>query len=241
MSLALRTEGLTARYGEAAVLHGIDIDIRPCRITAVVGANGAGKTSLMKALAGVLPVSDGRILCDGRDIAAVPPHERVAGGIVLVPEGRLIFPDMTVRENLAVGAISPPARPLRDRTMADVFDLFPRLRERSGQLGGTLSGGEQQMLALGRGLMARPKLLLLDEPTLGLAPAVAKQIFQVIPGLVDRGLTVVLAEQDVSRTLRIADRAIVLQHGLVTAEGTGEEILADPELRHAFLGRATSA
>lgn len=232
----LEAAGLHAGYGQVLVLRGIDLAVQAGRITAVIGSNGAGKTTLLKTLAGILPAAEGEVVFDGRDITRVESHDIVAQGIVLVPEGRLIFPDMTVLENLFVGAVNPRARSRRGETIETVFGLFPRLKERAGQLGGTLSGGEQQMLALGRGLMACPRLLLLDEPTLGLAPAIAKQIFQVLPELVDMGLSVVLAEQDVHRTLEIADRAYVIEQGHVTMEGWGRDLLNDPAIRRAYLG-----
>ncbi len=236
MSLGLSVKGLRARYGQAVVLHGLDMEMAAGEITAIVGANGAGKTSLMRTLAGLMAADGGEIFCGGKTITDLAPHDRVARGLVLVPEGRMIFPDMTVLENLECGSIHPAARSTRAETMRGVFQLFPRLRERQQQLGGTLSGGEQQMLALGRGLMACPKLLLLDEPTLGLAPAIAQQIFAVIADLAAKGLTVILAEQDVQRSLAIAKRAYVLEQGLLRAEGSGAEILANPVLRRAYLG-----
>lgn len=235
---SLTVEGLDAGYGEVSVLRGVTLTAAAGQITAVIGANGAGKSTLMRALAGLIAPTAGRIQLDGRPVTADPPHRRVAQGLVLVPEGRLIFPDLTVRENLALGAIPPHARPRRAATMAEVCALFPRLQERMDQAGGTLSGGEQQMLALGRGLMARPRVLLLDEPTLGLAPAVARMIFRIIPQLRDMGLTVVIAEQDLHRTLRIADRAYVLENGAVAAQGTGAELERDPAVRRAYLGHA---
>ena len=231
---ALSVQSLDAGYGEVAVLRGVTLTAAAGQITAIIGANGAGKTTLMRALAGLITPTAGQISVDGHPVTTDPPHRRVAKGVVLVPEGRLIFPDLSVRENLMLGAI--PAHALRDASLAEVCALFPRLEERMEQAGSTLSGGEQQMLALGRGLMARPRVLLLDEPTLGLAPAIARMIFQIIPQLRDMGLTVVIAEQDLHRTLRIADRAYVLENGRVAAEGTGAEIANDPAVRRAYLG-----
>lgn len=233
---ALTVESLDAGYGEVAVLRGVTLTAAAGQITAIIGANGAGKTTLMRALAGLISPTAGQISVDGQPVTADPPHRRVAKGVVLVPEGRLIFPDLSVRENLMLGAIPAHARPQREASLAEVCALFPRLEERMEQAGSTLSGGEQQMLALGRGLMARPRVLLLDEPTLGLAPAIARMIFQIIPQLRDMGLTVVIAEQDLHRTLRIADRAYVLENGRVAAEGTGAEIANDPAVRRAYLG-----
>lgn len=236
MSTLLAVESLTAGYGEIEVLRGIDLAARQGEVTAVIGSNGAGKTTLMRRLAGLLPPAGGRILLDGRDVTRWASHELVAAGLVLVPEGRLVFPDLSVRENLVLGAVTKRARPERARIMEQVFALFPRLAERAGQAGGTLSGGEQQMLALGRGLMGQPRLLLLDEPTLGLAPAIARQIFRVIPQLVGMGITVLIAEQDVRRTLAIAAHAVVLENGRVAAEGAGAELAEDPAVRRAYLG-----
>jgi branched-chain amino acid transport system ATP-binding protein len=236
MTAALAAAGLHAGYGEVRVLQGVTLSVAAGSITAVIGANGAGKTTLMRVLAGLVAPTAGTLSHGGAAIGALPAHARVARGIVLVPEGRMVFPDMTVRENLVLGAVNARARPLRDATMAQVFALFPRLAEREGQLAGTLSGGEQQMLALGRGLMAQPKVLLLDEPTLGLAPGIARMIFRIVPQLRDLGITVVIAEQDLRRTLRIADHAYVLENGIVAAEGAGRDLEADPAVRRAYLG-----
>lgn len=236
MTGALSTETLHAGYGDVRVLQGVTLSVAAGSITAVIGSNGAGKTTLMRVLAGLVTLSSGDVFHGDADISALPAHARVARGIVLVPEGRMVFPDMTVRENLVLGAVNARARPLRDTTMRQVYDLFPRLAEREDQLAGTMSGGEQQMLALGRGLMAVPRVLLLDEPTLGLAPAIAKQIFQIVPRLRDLGITVLIAEQDLRRTLRIADHAYILENGQVSAEGSGRDLETDPAVRRAYLG-----
>jgi branched-chain amino acid transport system ATP-binding protein len=233
---ALAVAGLSAGYGEVQVLRDVTLCAAAGAITAVIGANGAGKTTLMKVLAGLIASQSGTISLGARQIARLPAHGRVAAGIVLVPEGRMIFPDLSVRENLLLGAVTPHARPHRADTMARVCELFPRLAERMGQAGSTLSGGEQQMLALGRGLMAQPRVLLLDEPTLGLAPAIARQIFRIVPQLRDMGITVLIAEQDLHRTLRIADHAYVLENGAVAAQGTGPDLARDPAVRRAYLG-----
>lgn len=233
---ALETKGLHAGYGEIRVLQGVTVTVREGSITAVIGANGAGKTTLMRVLAGLVPATSGQLSSHGTDITAMPPHLRVARGIVLVPEGRLIFPDLSVMENLLLGAVNRRAHDTRDETLETVFEMYPRLAERRGQAGGTLSGGEQQMLALGRGLMARPKVLLLDEPTLGLAPAIAKQIFRIVPRLRDMGMTILIAEQDLRRTIRIADHAYILENGFVATEGTGRALETDPAVRRAYLG-----
>lgn len=235
---ALSARGLCAGYGEVAVLREVALSVHEGAITAVIGANGAGKTTLMKTLAGLIAPSRGEILHGAKAIATMPIHQRVASGIVLVPEGRMVFPDLTVRENLMLGAVNPRAQAKRLETLEQVTTLFPRLGERMRQSGGTLSGGEQQMLALGRGLMALPRILLLDEPTLGLAPAIARQIFRIVPQLRDMGLSVLIAEQDLHRTLRIADHAYVLENGVVMAEGSGAALAADPAVRRAYLGQA---
>jgi branched-chain amino acid transport system ATP-binding protein len=236
MSALLEVEGVVTGYGDIEIVHGLAFAAAEGEVTALVGANGAGKTTLMRALAGVLPLRAGTLRFGGRDIARAPAHQRVEAGIALVPEGRLIFPHMSVAENLRIGAINPRARAEANRTANEVYALFPRLAERRGQLGGTLSGGEQQMLALGRGLMARPKLLLLDEPTLGLAPIMAKLIFETIRRLRESGLTIVLAEQDVGQTLAIADRAFVLENGRIALSGPGGALLDDARVKSAYLG-----
>lgn len=232
----VQCRNLHAGYGEVRVLHGLNLKAGASGITAVVGSNGAGKSTLLRTIAGMLPPTSGEVLYDGMNLAGLPAEAVVDHGIVMVPEGRMVFPDMTVLENLTVGAITPRARHVRTETMEMVFDLFPRLRDRTRQLGGTLSGGEQQMLALGRGLMARPRVLLLDEPTLGLAPGIAKQIFRLVPKLVENGLSVIMAEQDVHATLKIAGFAYVLENGRIVAEGPGTSLLGDPVIRKAYLG-----
>ena len=236
MSALLEAEGIVAGYGDIEIVHGLGFAAAEGEVTALVGANGAGKTTLMRALAGVLPLYAGALRFAGRDIGGTRAHVRVEAGIVLVPEGRLIFPYMSVAENLRIGAINPRARRETARTAEEVYALFPRLAERRHQLGGTLSGGEQQMLALGRGLMAKPKLLLLDEPTLGLAPIMAKLIFTTIERLSESGLTIVIAEQDVGQTLAIADRAYVIENGRMALSGPGAALLDDPRVKAAYLG-----
>jgi branched-chain amino acid transport system ATP-binding protein len=236
MSALLETDGIVAGYGDVVAVHGISFAAAEGEITALVGANGAGKSTLMRALAGVLPLRRGTLRFGRHDIARMRAHARVEAGLVLVPEGRLIFPHMSVAENLRIGAVNPRARPDAAAAMDEVYALFPRLAERRQQLGGTLSGGEQQMLALGRGLMARPKLLLLDEPTLGLAPIMAKLIFDTILRLRDAGLTIVLAEQDVGQTLALADRAYVIENGRIAFDGAGPALLQDTRVKAAYLG-----
>jgi branched-chain amino acid transport system ATP-binding protein len=234
--MLLETKGLCAGYGEIQVLRGVSMSARASAITAIIGANGAGKTTLMRVLAGLIPATGGVIASDGREITGQPSHLRVAGGIVLVPEGRMVFPDLSVAENLYLGAVNKRAAAERDETLQSVYRMFPRLAERKEQFAGTLSGGEQQMLALGRGLMAKPHVLLLDEPTLGLAPAIAKQIFRIVPELRALGITILIAEQDLHRTLAIADYAYVLENGTVAAEGVSADLAENPAVRQAYLG-----
>lgn len=236
MSDFFSVQDLHVGYGEVRVLHGVSLTAVEGGITAVIGSNGAGKSTLLRSLCGIVPIGSGTVSFEGRDVTDESAERLVAGGISMVPEGRWIFPDMTVLENLRVGAINPRARAVKDDTLQAVMEMFPRLRERSSQLGGTLSGGEQQMLALGRGLMAAPKLLLLDEPTLGLAPGIAKQIFKILPDLTALGLTVILAEQNVSKTLSIAHYAYVLENGAIVLEGSGKDLLGNDAIRAAYLG-----
>ena len=227
--------GVESRYGSIVALRGVDIEVAEGEIVTLIGANGAGKSTLMMTIFGNPRASRGRILFGGRDITKLATHEIARSGLALSPEGRRIFPRMTVPENLQMGAsIDGHARFEDD--LERIYAIFPRLKERSGQNGGTLSGGEQQMLAIARALMSRPRLLLLDEPSLGLAPLVVKMIFDVIRDLNEReGLTVFLVEQNAFHALRLADRAYVLVNGLVTMSGTGRELLARPEVRAAYL------
>jgi branched-chain amino acid transport system ATP-binding protein len=236
MTALLELHQVVSGYGEVRVLHGVSLTVAAGSITALVGSNGAGKTTLMRVISGLLPLASGRIAFDGQDIGAAATHRRIGLGLALVPEGRLIFPDFTVEENLKVGAIAPHARPERDRRIEEMFDLFPRLRERSRQAGGTLSGGEQQMLALARGMMAGPRLLLLDEPSLGLAPIVVEQLFEVIPRIRDAGVTVFIVEQDVRSSLELADTAYVMENGHIVRTGPAAGLLDDPSIKEAYLG-----
>ena len=236
MTALLELHQVVSGYGEVRVLHGVSLTVAAGSITALVGSNGAGKTTLMRVISGLLPLASGRIAFDGQDIGAAATHRRIGLGLALVPEGRLIFPDFTVEENLKVGAIAPHARPERDRRIEEMFDLFPRLRERSRQAGGTLSGGEQQMLALARGMMAGPRLLLLDEPSLGLAPIVVEQLFDVIPRIRGAGVTVFIVEQDVRSSLELADTAYVMENGHIVQAGPAAGLLDDPSIKEAYLG-----
>jgi branched-chain amino acid transport system ATP-binding protein len=227
---------LHAGYGRVKVLDGISLVARRGEVTALLGANGAGKTTLMRTIAGVLPTLSGAILVDGRNFTGLPTHERVERGIALVPEGRLVFSSFSVAENLRLGAITRRARDRQKGRMEEMYALFPRLRERSNQIAGTLSGGEQQMLAIGRALMSHPEILLLDEPTLGLAPRMCDLIFQTITDLISKGLTVVLAEQNVPRTLAISQSAYVIEHGRISISGEARTLINDPLVRSAYMG-----
>ena len=236
MNTKLKVEGIQSGYGEIQVLRGIEMLCGEAQITALVGSNGAGKSTLLRTLAGILPTATGRILYGGVEIQTLPSHERVARGIIMVPEGRLVFPDLSVEENLRTGAVNVRARDVWSRTIAEVYDLFPRLLERQKQLAGTLSGGEQQMLALGRGLMGLPEVLLLDEPTLGLAPSVATQIFNVIPRLTQSNISILIAEQDLNRVLDIAHFGYVIENGRITMHDTGSALRNNPAVAEAYLG-----
>jgi branched-chain amino acid transport system ATP-binding protein len=232
----LEIENLVAGYGGVAVLHQVSIKLDAGDIVGLLGANNAGKTTLINALSGMVAPMSGRILFEGEDVGRLTPRQRVELGIVQVPEGRLVFPEMSVRENLLLGGINVRAKPNRPRQMEVVLDLFPRLKERLTQDAGTLSGGEQQMLAIGRGLMADAKLLMLDEPSLGLSPLFVKYIFDIVDRLHANGLTILLVEQNLMLTLRHAQRCYVLERGQVAIEGSSDVIKDDPRTRSAYLG-----
>ncbi len=231
----LTTRGVQAFYGKIQALKGIDLDVKQGEIVTLIGSNGAGKSTLMMTICGSPRARAGRITFDGKDITQMPTHEIVRLGIAQSPEGRRIFPRMTVLENLQMGAtVTDPS--YFEQDAARIFKMFPILEKRVGQRGGTLSGGEQQMLAIGRALMARPRLLLLDEPSLGLAPLIVKQIFSVIKELNEtEGLTVFLVEQNAFHALKLAHRAYVMVNGAITLTGTGKELLSRPEVRAAYL------
>ena len=232
----LELTDVTAGYGDVQVLWGVTLAVQEGAIATLVGANGAGKSTTLKAVSGVVAATGGRIFFDGEAIERLPSHEIAARGISHVPEGRRLFPLMTVRENLKLGTASKHARANREQSLDHVFALFPKLKERERQMAGTLSGGEQQMVAIGRGLMARPRLLMLDEPSLGLAPIVVREMFQIIREVNQQGITVLLVEQNVQQSLKIADRAFVLENGRVVLEGAGAELLDDERVREAYLG-----
>ncbi len=235
MSL-LRVDGIEAGYGELTAVGDVSLEVREGETVALIGANGAGKTTTLRAISGLLPLRRGRIEFEGQRLDGLTPAEVVARGIAHVPEGRQLFPSMTVLENLELGARTRAARRRIGESLERVFDLFPRLRERQAQLGGTLSGGEQQMCAIGRGLMACPRLLMLDEPSLGLAPVMVKVIFEDLIRINVQGLTILLVEQNVLRSLNLAHRAYVLENGRVTLSGAGRELLSSGHVKQAYLG-----
>jgi branched-chain amino acid transport system ATP-binding protein len=232
----LRVCDIDVFYGDAQALGGVSIDVEEGKIVAIVGANGAGKTSLIRTIAGMQRPARGRIVFRGTDITGWPSHRVCNAGIGQVAEGRQVFPSLTVRENLEVAALLRRARGERAESLARVFAMFPILSERDRQRAGTLSGGEQQMLAIGRCLMGRPDLVMFDEPSLGLAPAIVQEVLKTIRELNRDGLTCVLVEQNVAVSLRLADRAYVLENGRITVAGTGAELLADDRVRQAYLG-----
>jgi branched-chain amino acid transport system ATP-binding protein len=232
----LRVEQLNAFYGPVQILHGIDLSVQPGEIVGLVGANAAGKSTLMFSLAGLRTRCTGTISIDGSGIEALPAFDRVRRGLVLVPERRRLFPFMTVIENLEMGAYSEAARPVRSETLAQVYELLPVLAERRDQVAGSLSGGEQQMLAIGRALMAKPRVLLLDEPTEGLAPIYVKALFELIRRLRDLELAILIVEQNVHHVLHAADRAYVLENGRIVMAGAGPQLLNDERLKVAYLG-----
>jgi len=232
----LEVKDLEVHYGGLKVLHGICMEVFPREIVAIVGSNGAGKSTFLGAISGIVKVRGGKVLFKGRDITHLTPHERVKHGIVHVPEGRRIFPDMTVLENLIVAAFNPRARRTWRSTLAFVFELFPVLERKRRQLAKTLSGGEQQMLAIGRGLMQAPDLMLIDEMSLGLAPLVVKELYRVLRTIRDRGVSVILVEQNVRKSLQESDRAYVIKGGRITLYGPSRELIAHPSIREAYFG-----
>jgi branched-chain amino acid transport system ATP-binding protein len=232
----LRLEGIDAFYGDLQALAEVSLEVRDGEIVALVGANAAGKSTTLRVISGLVTPRRGRVLLNDGDLTGVPAHRRVDRGIVQVPEGRRLFPFMTVAENLLLGAHAARARDERDRTLAHVYELFPVLGERRTQLAGSLSGGEQQMCAIGRALMARPRILMLDEPTLGLAPVLVARIFETVRTINGQGVTVLLVEQNVRQALTLAHRACVLESGRLVLEGPARELLGDDRLKRAYLG-----
>jgi branched-chain amino acid transport system ATP-binding protein len=244
MSL-LQVENVRVKYGQVEALHGVDLKLNEGEFVGIIGRNGAGKTTTMRTIAGVHPLAQGSIRFDGKRIDQLKAHQIVELGIAMVPEGRRIFADLTVLENLKLGAFNRYLR-REDRhriesSLEKQFALFPILKERAGQLGGTLSGGQQEMLAIGRALMSEPRLLLLDEPSMGLAPIVVSRVLEAVSHLHQAGVTVLIVEQKAFLTLKLVQRAYVLNNGLIVKSGTGQELLGDPEIHAAYLGEQTGA
>lgn len=233
---ALEVSGLTVGYGDVSVLRGLSLRIEPGQLVALIGANGAGKTTLLRTISGLLRPTDGRIALAGEPVQGLPPHQVVERGFVQSPEGKQLFPDMSIRENLLVGAHNPRARKVREQTLKEVFALFPILEERQRLPASTLSGGQQQMVAVGRALMAKPRLLALDEPSLGLAPIMVDRLFDSIRRIRELGVTVLVIEQNVFKVLQLADHGYVLENGAISLRGTGPELLANAHLRSTYLG-----
>ncbi|MCP3868922.1 MAG: ABC transporter ATP-binding protein [Gammaproteobacteria bacterium] len=233
----LSIENLSTRYGPIQALHQVSLEVNQGELVAMVGANGAGKTTLLHTVSGILPPSGGEITFDGQPITRMASHRIVGAGICHVPEGRQVFPPLSVDDNLRLGAHAVRGeKEWVESTLGEIYELFPILRERAKQTAGTLSGGQQQMLAIGRALLGRPRLLLLDEPSMGLAPLLVEEIFRVIQGLNERGVTILLVEQNARAALGIADRGYVLETGRVVLSASAEELLADEAVRKAYLG-----
>ncbi len=232
----LDIKNINCFYGDVQVIYGVSMHIDEGEVISLIGANGAGKSTMLKVISGLMKPQSGGILFENQPIHGMRPEKIVERGIIHVPEGRRLFSLMTVKENLDVGAHNPRAFPHKSETLKDVYKLLPRLEERENQQAVTLSGGEQQMVAIGRGMMARPKILMLDEPSLGLAPVLIKEIFQTIRQIAGQGTTVLLVEQDVQHSLSLSNRGYVLEHGRIVMEGTGKELLENPEIRTAYLG-----
>jgi branched-chain amino acid transport system ATP-binding protein len=236
MGAGLSIEQVYAAYDKADVLEGVSLKIEPGRITCLLGANGAGKTTLIRAILGLTPARAGRILLDGRDITRLPTHQIVAAGIACIPEGRKVFPKLTVEENLRMGAYQERSQAVTRARLGEVLAMFPRLAERRAQLAGTMSGGEQAMVSIGRGLMRAPRLLLIDEPSLGLSPILVKENFNIVRKIQERGITVFLVEQNVHQTLAISHYGYVLAKGRVVAAGTPAELASHKEVQEAYFG-----
>ncbi len=235
--MMLEIKDLQVAYGGIQALKGISMEVNQGEICTLIGANGAGKSTTLRAISALEKPKAGAVLYNGEDITNKPSRYMVEKGLIMVPEGRRIFPDMTVLENLKIGAFLRSDKAGIQKDIDRMYELFPRLKERSWQMAGTLSGGEQQMLAVGRALMSRPKLLMMDEPSLGLAPLVVKEIFQIIKDIRDTGVTVLLIEQNANAALKIADRGYVMETGRITLSGTGASLLKDPAVRAAYLGK----
>lgn len=232
----LEVRDIDVYYGDSQALHGVSLSVDKGEVVTLVGSNGAGKTTTLRAIAGTLPIARGELIFEGDSLRKVPAHQRPGLGIALVPEGRDLWPQLTVLENLQLGAFSREARKQLAETLAWVFELFPRLQERVKQLAGSMSGGEQQMVAIARALMSRPRLLMMDEPSLGLAPVVVSQVFATIRRLHGEGLTILLVEQNLKKALEVADRGYVVETGTISLRGTSAELLENPDVRAAYLG-----
>jgi len=233
----IKVNNIDVGYGDVQVLYDVSLDIKDGELVAVIGANGAGKTTLLRAISGVLKATSGTIEFEEQEISNRPPDKIVAKGIVHIPEGRLLFPDMSVRENLMMGAYLTRDAEIKNERMRAVYEMFPKMKERETQMAGTLSGGEQQMLAIGRGLMASPRLLMLDEPSLGLAPKLVQQVFDLAQQINrDFGVTILLVEQNVRKSCEISNRVFVLENGRVVLSGSGKNMLENDHVREAYLG-----
>jgi branched-chain amino acid transport system ATP-binding protein len=232
----LKVNNIDVFYGDLQVLWDVSFEVRQKEILVLIGANGAGKSTTIRTLSSLLTPQKGSIDFEGKRLDQLPPHEIIEHGIVHVPEGRRLFPEMSVEENLIMGSLHGQAKRKRFDTMSHVYDLFPRLKERRKQMAGTLSGGEQQMAAIGRGLMSLPKIMMFDEPSLGLAPLLVQEIFNMIRKINNEGVTVLLVEQNVRLTLKMCDRAYVLENGRIVMEGSGQDLLENEEVKEAFLG-----
>jgi branched-chain amino acid transport system ATP-binding protein len=236
MSGGMTIDNVYTAYDKADVLDGVSLRIAPGRITCLLGSNGSGKTTLIRSILGLTPPRAGRITFDGNDITALPTHKVIAAGVACIPEGRKVFPKFTVEENLRLGAYQEGSEAVTRERIAEIYSIFPRLAERRTQLAGTMSGGEQAMVSIGRGLMRAPKLLLIDEPSLGLSPRLVQENFRIIKDINARGITIFLVEQNVHQTLAIAHHGYVLSKGRVVAEGTSQELASRDEVREAYFG-----
>ncbi len=232
----LEVREIDAYYGDSRALHGVSLSVGNGEVVTLVGSNGAGKTTTLRAIAGTHPIARGELVFEGDSLLKVPAHQRPGLGIAHVPEGRELWPQLTVLENLELGAFAREARNRRRETLAWVFELFPRLKERVKQLAGSMSGGEQQMVAIARALMSRPRMLMMDEPSLGLAPVVVSQVFATIRRLHGEGLTILLVEQNLKKALEVADRGYVVETGTISLHGSSAELLDNPAIRAAYLG-----
>lgn len=232
----LKLQGVSAGYGGTEIIRNISLEVNKGEVVTIVGANGAGKTTTLRTICGIVKPTSGKIEFEGQQINGLGSDQIVNTGITMIPEGRQLFPFITVKDNLLMGSYKKSARGIADQRMEEVLEIFPRVRERLGQLAGSLSGGEQQMVAIARGLMANPSLLMFDEPSLGLSPLLVSQVFDVIDRIVDMGMTVLIVEQNIVHTLKIADRGYVLENGEITMTGSGKELLENPHIRKAYLG-----